>query len=625
MLNRHLIRTSSALPAGALAIVLAAPAAGQTASHDAVVDLPAFVVSATRTPQDPKLTASSVSVVPLLDIGTMQLTDLSTALSQVPGVQVTTTGATGGTTKVSLRGANSSQTLLLVDGVRMNNRQNDFYMGSVLGGADLAGIDRIEVLRGPQSTLYGSSAMGGVILLSTAHGCGTPTGSVAFGAGSFDSFGAAVSEAGGTANLGYSVSLGYSETDNDRPNNHYERWSYATRVEYAPTSTTLIGATFRGQNGDYEEPNALAYADNPGVVVSDNYLGTLYGQVSVGERFVSRLTAGWHQNIYNWADTWGSDDYRTTRRILDWQNTLEPSTWATLVFGANAEWSHFASTTVTRKLSDRAYGLYASSDFHPFKELTLTAGLRYDDFNTAGDTTTGRLGASYWFDVSQTKLRATYGTGFNAPSMTERYGSSWYVASPDLRSEKSRGWDVGFDQHFFAGRLVWSSTYFRNRFRDMIVANPVAGSWKYKYENVSATTEGLENAVEAMLTKSLKLRAAYTYLDVRAAYTYLDVRNDTADTRVIYKPRHTADADLNWAVDPALTVGAGVHVVAGRLRTVTAEIEDYTTARLYASYAVNKNLLLKARIENALNEKYEESYGYPALPFRAFGGVEYKF
>ena len=151
----------------------------------------------------------------------------------------------------------------------------------------------------------------------------------------------------------------------------------------------------------------------------------------------------------------------------------------------------------------------------------------------------------------------------------------------------------------------------------MIVANSVAGSWLYKYENVArSSTEGLENAVEASLTKSVKLRAAYTYLDVR---------DDSADTRVIYKPRHTGDADLSWAIDPAWTVGAGVHVVAGRLRTVTTEIEDYTTARLYASYSVNKNLLLKARIENALNEKYEESYGYPALPFRVFGGIEYKF
>ena len=617
MLNRHILTQPSAVPAGFLALALAATAAGQTVTHDAVVDLPDYVVSATRTPQDPKYTASSVSVVPLLDIRTMQLADLSTALAQVPGVQVTTTGATGGTTKVSLRGASSSQTLLLVDGVRMNNRQNDFYMGSVMGGTDLVGIDRIEVLRGPQSTLYGSSAMGGVILLNTAHGCGTSTGNVSVGGGSFDSFGAAVSEAGGTANLGYSVSLGYSETDNDRPNNHYERWSYATRVEYTPTSTTLIGATFRGQNGDYDEPNALAYADNPGVLGSDNYLGTLYGQVAVGESFVSRLTAGWHQNIYDWADSWGADNYRTTRRILDWQNTWEAATWATLVLGANAEWSHFDSTTVTKKLSDRAYGFYLSGDVHPLKNLTLTAGLRYDDFNTAGDSTTGRLGASYWFEASQTKLRATYGTGFNAPSMTERYGSSWYVPSPDLHSEKSRGWDIGVDQHFLAGRLVLSSTYFRNRFRDMIVANPVAGSWLYKYENVArASTEGLENAVEATLTKSIKLRVAYTYLDVR---------DDSSDTRVIYKPRHTADADLNWAIDAAWTVGAGVHVVAGRLRTVTAEIEDYTTARLYASYAVNKNLLLKARIENALNEKYEESYGYPALPFRVFGGVEYKF
>lgn len=620
MLTRHSFPNVPVLATGLIFPVLAASAAGQTAAHDAVVDLPDYVVSATRTPQDPKYTASSVTVVPLLDLHTAQIADLSTALAQVPGVVVTTTGATGGTTKVSLRGANPSQTLLLVDGVRMNNRQNDFFMGSVIGGADLAGVDRIEVLRGPQSTLYGSSAMGGVIVLNTARGCGTPTGQVAVGGGSFDSRGAAVSEMGGTEKLGYSVALGYAETDNERPNNHYERWTYAARVEYAPTGSTLVGATFRGQNGQYDEPNELQYADNPGKLGSDNYLGTIYGQVSVGTAFVSRLTAGWHQNIYDWADSWGTDNYRTTRRILDWQNTWEAATWATLVAGANLEWSHFDSTTVARQLSDRASGFYLSGDVRPLQDLALTAGLRYDDFNTAGSSTTGRVGVSYWVAGTQTKLRATYGTGFNAPATPERYGSTWYAPNLELKSEQSRGWDLGVDQHLAGGRVVLGTTFFRNRFRDMIVgealATPVDGKY-YQWQNVSrATTQGLENSVEAAMTDSIKLRLGYTYLEVH---------NDTTGSRVIYKPRHTADGDLHWALDKAWTVGTGVHVVAGRLRTPSTEIEDYTTVRLYASYAVGQNILVKARIENALNEQYEESYGYPALPFRVFGSIEYKF
>ena len=110
-----------------------------------------------------------------------------------------------------------------------------------------------------------------------------------------------------------------------------------------------------------------------------------------------------------------------------------------------------------------------------------------------------------------------------------------------------------------------------------------------------------------------------------AAYTYLDVRNDTADTRVAYKPCHTADADLQWAIDSKWTVGTGLHLVADRLRSATLEMEDYTTARVYASYAVNDQLRIKARVENVLDEKYEESFGYPALPIGVFGAVEWRF
>ncbi len=597
----------------------AAPAAQEkTASSDDHVELlDSMVVSATRTPQDLKYTASSVSVVPLATLANSQVTDLHTALAQTPGIVVTTTGAAGSRSTVSLRGSSSAQTLFVVDGVRMSTRQNDFYMSSVFGGADLAGIDRVEVLRGPQSTLYGSSAMGGVISLTTAHGCGEPTGSIVVGGGSFGSWGSTVTESGGTQNLGYSASVGYSETDNERDYNHYERWTYSTRVEYTPTPTTLVGVTFRGQNADLQEPNALQYASNPGDLESDNYLGTVYGQVRVGESFKSRLTAGWHQNAYDWADSWGADDYQTTRRILDWQNTWEAASWATVVAGANAEWSHFDSTTVTGQLSDRANGYYLSTDAHPVKNLTLTAGLRYDDFNTSGSATTWRAGVAYWIEATQTKLRATYGTGFNAPSMTERYGSSWYNPNPDLRAEKSRGWDIGFDQHLWDGRVTLSSTYFHNRFRDMIDAQPVSGSWMYVYGNINrATSQGVENAVLLQLTKAVSFRAAYTYLDVR---------NDTADTRVAYKPRHTADADLQWAIDSKWTVGTGLHIVADRLRSATLEMEDYTTARVYASYAVNDQLRIKARVENVLDEKYEESFGYPALPIGVFGAVEWRF
>ena len=145
-----------------------------TRAQAPVEQLDAYVVSATRTPQDPKLSSSSITLLPLADLQTAQTVDLRTALAQTPGVAVVSSGATGGQSSVFLRGADSDQTLFVVDGVRMNDRSTAYL--NFLSGADLLGLERGEVLRGPQSTLYGSSAMGGVILLETAHGGGQPAG-----------------------------------------------------------------------------------------------------------------------------------------------------------------------------------------------------------------------------------------------------------------------------------------------------------------------------------------------------------------------------------------------------------------------------------------------------------------
>jgi vitamin B12 transporter len=197
--------------------------------HEAV-RLDNYVVSASRTPQDLKYTPSSVSVLTPNELAASQIPDLRTALAAEPGVIIVDAGASGGQSSVMMRGANSYQTLFVVDGVRMNDRSTAYQ--KFLGQADLGGIDRIEVLRGPQSTLYGSSAMGGVITIDTTHGCGDTSGSLSALAGSFNTLGGAASVQGGTKTLGYSGFVAREVTDNDRANNTSKNWNYATRVEW---------------------------------------------------------------------------------------------------------------------------------------------------------------------------------------------------------------------------------------------------------------------------------------------------------------------------------------------------------------------------------------------------------
>jgi vitamin B12 transporter len=590
--------------------------------HD-TVRMDRYVVSASRMPQDPSLVPSSVTVVPLNELALAQIDNLSTALAQTPGVTVATYGGVGGQTNIYIRGSSTAQTLVVVDGIRMSSRQTDFFGKSILGGMSMGGLERVEVLRGPQGTLYGSSAMGGVISLETTHGCGTPSGYLALGAGSLESYGASASVQGGTKTLGYSAAVGYAATANDRPMNDDKQLNFSSRIEEKLTSQVLLGATIRGIQGRYEEAGPVDYF-SPGKADSNGLLGTVYSEFSADDSLKSRLTFGWHQTDYTWTDLsgspWASNSYyRSTRDVLDWQNNWLTSKTISVVAGLSGEWSHYRGTNTTATLKDKSRSIYASSDIHPIEPLSLTLGARYDDFDTSGDATTGRVGFAWRFSKTNTKVRATLGTGFNAPSLTEIHGdSTWYVPSPDLRPEKSTGWDVGIDQTFLGGDLSVEATYFYNKYRDMIVANQVPGGWLYQYQNiVRARTEGLELATSYKLTPTVKIRAGATYLD---AYDTTSGRS-----RIAYKPRRSADVDVQWQVLPNLLVGAGYHHVADRMRTATAPIGDYSVARAYASYEVVTNLWLKARVENALNERYGEIYGYPSLPRRYSAGVEWKF
>jgi len=613
---------AAALAVGAHAQTAAPDSTEAPEQHDPI-RLENCVVSASRTLQDPRYVSSSVSVLPLEDLQTAQITDLHVALEQAPGVTVVGYGGAGSASTVYIRGGSAAQTLVMVDGIRMSSRQTDFIGRSIVGGASLAGLDRVEVLRGPQGTLYGSSAMGGVIVMETTHGCGTPTGALEVDAGSFQTAFGQISMQGGTQSLGYSAALGYGKTSNDRPNNDDRQWNYSTRVEEKLSPVLLVGVTFRGVQGKYEEPGSTQYF-SPGQANANSYLATAYAEYANDGVFRSRLTTGWHQSEYSWLDLsgfpWAANAYdRNTREVIDWQNSWTPNTKVSVVAGANTEQSYYKSLDIDPPLRDRASGVYLSTDLRPLEPWSITAGLRYDHFDTAGGATTARFGTAYRLAETDTKFRATVGTAFNAPAMTERYGEApWYAENPSLRPEKSTGWDVGVDQALLKGDLTVELTYFQNRFRDMIVGEPVVGTRPFQWQNIArARTGGVEFGTVAKLTATLKIRVAATYLDV------YDTTSGYA--RVAYKPRKSGDADLQWQATKVWDLGAGVHYVADRMRSATDKMGDYALVRIYTSYEVAKNLSLKFRVENALNRSYEEIYGYPALSRGYFGGIEWKF
>jgi vitamin B12 transporter len=576
------------------------------------IELDQFVVSASRTPQDPLLTASSVSRIDLQELELAQVHSLATALSREPGVSVVQTGPTGGQASVFIRGASSHQTLFLVDGIRMSDRAASYV--NYLGGADLVDLGRIEVLRGPQSTLYGSSATGGVILLETAKGKGRRSGTLSATAGSFDTYGAAIASAGASQNIHYSAGLARFVTANDAPHNDFEQWSYATRMGYVASPSLEVGFTFRGQNSDYEQTGSRLFY-SPGVVESANYLTTVYANMQVNESVDSRLTLGEHRREYDFTDRWGTAAMRNRRLVVDWQNTWRIDPQLEVVAGANYERSRYRIGPSQSR--DEIGAAFASITWNPTARLTLTAGGRYDRFKSVGEATTGRAGVSYR-PVEGTKLRSTFGTGFTAPGSDDRYGVPQWGQLPNaaLRPEKSRGWDLGVDQDLF-GRGTIGLTYFQNRFRDLFeweTVNPATFQGRIA-NRARARTEGVEVFIDGRIVGPA---------EGRVSYTYLEARDSISRARLVRRPRHVVDAELRVRPTPAWVVGAGLHGVSNRVER-SGRIEDYTTVRVFARYAVRTNVLLKLRVENAWDEEYEEVLGYPSLPRGFFGSIEWTF
>jgi len=575
------------------------------------------VVSASRTPQDVRTVPSSVSLIQVSDLNEAQLTELRDVFSSAPGLNVISTGATGSQSSLFIRGANANQSLIVIDGIPMNDRAAGYQ--NFLGGADAVGLDRIEVLRGPQGTLYGSSAMGGVILLDTAHGCGAPTGVVGLSTGSLGTYSGSAAVSGGTRNVGYSASLSHLQTDNDRDYNRYRTTGYTARLEGTVLENLLIGSTVRVSKGAYEEPGSVLYK-SPGFVDSESDLVTAYARLQPSAEFSSRLTLGWSRRDYLYTTKYSTSHSDNVRKTADLQSNWTPSQAFELVAGATRQLAD--NLGGGQRFSDNLTAGYLSATAKPVEDLRFIGGIRHDEFHVYGGSTTWRSGLSYLVASTGTTFRSTYGTAFTAPNTDDRYGvPSWgQIGNPNIRAESSRGWDLGVEQSLLSGRLTLGATYFSNKFKDMMewantgtnASNPYEG---WMVNRAKASTSGLETAAQ------LRLKQGTT---ARFSYTYLEAKNDVNQARLVRRPRHTGDAELRQQVLKEWIVGAGLHFVADRVDS-SGHLGGYSSLRVFTSYDVTPSLRLKLRVENALDRGYMEAYGYPAMPVAVHGGAEWRF
>lgn len=602
----------------ALATPLFIASAHAQTAPDAVV-LDEVVVSATRTPNDSRTVGSSVEKITGADVERRQLTTLANALEGAAGAPVMT-GATGGGTSIFLRGANSTQTLVLVDGIRLgdsNARYNNY-----IGGATPSYYDTIEVVRGPQSTLYGADAVGGAISINAERGQGAPTETVSAEVGSFGTYGGRLAAQGERGKWAYSAFVAGLHTDNVRANNSFDSSTLVVRVDRTLTETISIGSTLRGYTGRAESPDSTAVNDPNNYDTEQNWLATVFAEFKPTDDLTAKVTVGGQlrrvvseipaPNPVGPFAVGGILD--NERAVLDAQATYAGLSRNRITGGFNAEQSAGGNTGSPERTQSQ-WGVFVQDEINPFDSLFLTAGLRYDDFNRFDDKVTGRTSIAWLVVPDVLKLRASYGTAYRTPAFTDRFGA---FGNPLIQPETAKGGDVGVDYYLPANRGVLSATYFQTRYKDLITFPAPA----FLPVNVgSARTEGVELSAKVNLTESLTSKAAYTYLEAN---------NLSAGTRLQRRPRHAIDLDLWNDFGRGFTAGFGVHAVADSkdIDAVTfldIDGEDYTTARIYAAWEVNERLTLKARVENLFDEDYAAVNGFPSLGIGAFVGAEWRF
>ena len=588
-----------------------------------------YITSATRTPQPVTQSGTVTDVLTADDLAQRQITLVSGIFGVATGTPVTPSGATGEVTSVFLRGANSNQTLFLVDGIRLNDPNADYQV--YLGGATLGATDRVEITRGPLSTLYGGEAVGGVVAISAQRGQGAPTARVSAEAGSFSTFSGAVSAQGANGPWGYAVSAETGRTENERPNNDFKHTNAVVRLDRTVSAAVSVGGTVRWYHGEIGEPGDRYTNDPNNSNREDNTLVTVFAEFTPAEHWSGRVTLGDQERRFTaesptpnppYGSPADSNHVKNHRAVLDAQASYDGIDHNRVTAGVTAEQTHTQNDgfgAIDEKQS--LFAVFAQDEFTPVESLSVTGGVRRDDFDTFGQATTGRATVAWLPADSAMKLRASYGTSFRSPSFLDLYGKEfYYVGNPHLRPERSHGWDAGVDWYLPEKRGVLSATWFNTDYTDLIV---------YNFAVFPATVVNADRA----RTRGLELSATTTLggaLEAKIAYTYLEAENLATNTRLLRRPRHAFNADAWHAFGPKVTVGAGVAFVAGRqdvdaLTFATIDAEDYTVARLYAAWAVTPQLTLKVRVENLLDEKYEAVNGYPALGRGAFVSAGWKF
>jgi vitamin B12 transporter len=611
--------------------------------------LPDIVVTANRGPESIERTGSAISVVHQADIVATNPLSMVDALRTVPGLDVSETGGPGATTSVRIRGANPNQTLVLIDGVRVNDpgaASGDYDFSMMPVGA----IERIEVLRGPQSALYGSDAIGGVVNIITKKGGGPAQFNVQTEAGRYGTLSSIGSLTGSNGPWSYAVTGAGQRSDGFSrygyripaiearfPNlerDGFERWAGSARIGYDAGQGYRFdaGAVSSWLSSDYDQATG-AFPDTPSH--STRIFQQVWSRLGV-DTFDGALTHSLNVCANRTDRSFNDVTYRintlprnTTSTITDfigdrvgaeYQGVVRMGAFGSLTYGAKAE--HETANTSMQQLlptprprvptlggEQDSHALFALWQLPVDDRLFFTLGGRIDEIVNVDRFETWRTTAAYLIPETGTKLRASAGTGGKAPTLFQLYAPTF--GNPNLQSEESFGWDAGIDQNVLNGRATISITGFGNRLANLIEFDSLA----MRYFNVArASTHGLEVALAVdVIPDWARLKLAYTNLRAIDLETGLSLQR---------RPEHAARAALsvtpvsNWLIEPRLYLFSERFSSANE----TNRLSPYARLDVYSDYRIDATWRVFARLDNATDTRYQEVFNYGTSGRALYGG-----
>ena len=578
---------------------------GGASAQEKIEELEPVAVLAKKFEADRKDTASAVGVVGAADLVRMQLDRTLDALNIIPGVQgLSTAGLVGNTGGAIFRGLPTPYTQVVVDGVRITDATNG--LGNFLAGGHVGGLSQLEILRGPQSVLYGTGAAGGVIGYETAVGDGKPIYRIFGEVGSFDSYRSTFSSQGQVGALQYGIELGRFETENDvfstLPRHDYEQDQASLALQWRAREDVLLKFSYRGSENQLGTTSISSPFTSYSDIETKSHLVAFNAEYEANPDWQSKLTLGYYDESYlgNFDGSFGSSVFGTDfdRLTVNWNQQIQLNEQFELLTGLEYSDSNFKNSS-GRQTDYHTAGVYLHGNWKPIDGFLMEGGVRYDEHSEFDGDTAWDFGGSYELGGSETRVRTRVSQAYRTPSRLEsaRFAGAFstQIANPDLESEEILGFEIGIDHDLGDHQLELGC--FQQELKNAIATRTIAAGFPSanQRQNLLGTSRvsGVELAlIGELIREELRYRLAWTeqgkeeVIDVPDRMISLDCSYDGGD----------------WLVGAGVSHVAGASYGADPLNFLPTD--DRTVARLYGEYQVNEYLKLHARVENLFDEDY---------------------